>query len=260
MSRVRLVHWNVKEAEERVAILRAAGYTVDYEPLAPQVLREMRNDPPEAVVIDLTRLPTQGRDIALAIRHNKKTRYVPLVFIDGDPEKVARIKGQLPDAVYTTWSQIHNTLKQTIVNPPTVTVVPRSILEGYAGAPLVKKLGIKANSVVALVDAPPGFENTIGEMPEGITLLKQASSRTNLTIWFVRSHKDLKNRIAQMVSLIKKGGSLWILWPKKISQKATDLSQTAVRQAGLAAGLVDYKVCAVDAVWSGLLFTRRKST
>jgi CheY-like chemotaxis protein len=153
LSHVRLVHWNAKEAEAKAAILRAAGCDVAYEPLNLKALRELRYNPPTAVIIDLTRLPTQGRDVAVAIRHSKTTRHVPIVFVDGDPEKVALIKTQLPDAVYTTWN-------------PKVTVVPRSLLEGYSGAPLVKKLGIKANAIVALVDAPDNFEKTLASCPK----------------------------------------------------------------------------------------------
>jgi len=257
LSRVRLVHWNAKEAEAKAAILRAAGCNVAYESLNPKALRELRYNPPTAVVIDLTRLPTQGRDVAMAIRHSKITRHVPIVFVDGDPEKVALIKTQLPDAVYTTWSQILSSLEGAIAHPPKVTVVPRSLLEGYSGAPLVKKLGIKANAIVALVDAPDNFEKTLGELPKGVTLLKKVSGRANLTIWFVRSRRNLEHHITRMTALVDKGG-LWIVWPKKPSQIAADLSQAAVRKAGLSVGLVDYKVCAIDANWAGLLFARRK--
>jgi len=258
MSRVRLLCWNTVEAEAKAAILQAAGFDVAYELLIPRIRRELRNGSLAAVVIDLTRLPMQGRDVAVAIRHRKTTRHVPIVFVDGDPEKVARIKTQLPDAVYTTWSQILSSLEGAIAHPTKVTVVPRSLLEGYSGAPLVKKLGIKANAVIALVAAPDIFEKTLGELPKGVTLLKKASSRADLTIWFVRSRKDLERRIKPIAALVHKGG-LWIVWPKKVSQIAADLSQVAVREAGLAAGLVDYKVCAIDANWAGLLFARRKS-
>ena len=54
-------------------------------------------------------------------------------------------------------------------------------------------------------------------------------------------------------------GALWIAWPKKASGVETDLDGNAVREFGLAAGLVDYKVAAIDAVWSGLCFARRKA-
>ena len=101
-----LVHWNAGEAGERAGWLRDAGFEVRCEPLSPAELRRLGEDPPDAVVVDLGRLPSQGRDLAMQIRIRKTTRHVPLVFVDGAPEKVARIQSQLPDAVYTTWDEI----------------------------------------------------------------------------------------------------------------------------------------------------------
>ena len=259
MHRVRLIHWNAAGAEKRADKLRAAGYRVDSEPVrGPSSLRELRSHPPDAVVIDLSRLPSQGRDLGLSLRGLTTTRHVPLVFIEGDPEKVARIKQLLPDAVYTTWGRIRGSLKRAIARPPADPVVPESAMAGYSGTPLPKKLGIKPSSVVALVGAPQGFEDTLGELPDGVSLRRGARGRRDLTIWFTRSLKDLERRVERLAALVGDGG-LWIAWPKKASGLATDLTQAHVRKAGLARGLVDYKICAIDETWSGLKFSRRKA-
>jgi hypothetical protein len=259
MPRVRLIHWNAAEAEERIARLRAAGYEVDYGgEMNPGTLRSWRDNPPAAFVIDLSRLPSHGRDVAMGLRGYKATRNIPLVFVEGEPEKVERIKSSLPDAVFTTWSRIRSSLKTAIAKPPSNPVVPESNLAGYSGTPLPKKLGIKPNSTVALVGAPKDFEQTLGELPAGVKLKKQASGQCELIIWFVRMQAELYDRIKQMGELTGSGG-LWIAWPKQASGVATDLNQNVVRETGLASGLVDYKVCAIDATWSGLKFTRRKS-
>ena len=128
---------------------------------------------------------------------------------------------------------------------------------GYSGTPLPKKLGIKPGSVVALVGAPNGFRKTLGPLPEGAKLLAGADKDCTLTLWFTRSLKDLKQGIQRMARQAGHG-PLWIIWPKQASGVATDLREQVVREAGLAAGLVDYKVCAVDATWSGLAFARCK--
>jgi len=258
MHRVRLIHWNAGEAEERAGRLRSAGYEVVHEMLDPAGLRELRGDPPDAVVIDLGRLPSHGRDVAMGLRKYKATRHVPLVFVGGAPEKVARIKELLPDALYSTWSEIRSSVERAIANPPADPVVPRSLLAGYSGTPLPKKLGIKANSAVALVDAPAGFEETLGKLPEDVVLSGQISDRPDVTLWFIKSRDDLECGIQQM-SATAGAGRLWIVWPKKSSGIVSELSQAVVREAGLAAGLVDFKVCAIDAIWSGLCFTRRKA-
>jgi hypothetical protein len=226
----------------------------------------MRGDPPDAVVIDLGRLPSQGRDVAVGLRSYKDTRHVPLVFVGGQPKKVAGVRELLPDAVYTSWEEIVAALQQAIAAPPADPVVPTSTMTGYSGTPLPKKLGIKTGSVVGLVDAPEGFEVTLGDLPEGTVVIRlpegagsSLSRPPDVTLWFATRRADLDSRMAGMCSLAERGG-LWIIWPKKASGVVSDLSQAVVRETGLAAGLVDFKVCAVDATWSGLRFTRRKQT
>jgi len=257
MHRIRLVHWNAVEARERAERLRSAGYAVEHEMLDAAGLRRLRDDPPDAVIIDLSRIPSQGRDVGLGIRIRKATRHVPLVFVGGAPEKVARVQGLLPDATYTTWAEIHASLQHAISHPPADPVVPDSTMAGYAGAPLPKKLGIKANAVVGLVNAPEHFEGTLGDLPDGVVVRRNPKERSDVVLWFVESRKDLEAGIQSMVTAAKNGG-LWIIWPKKSSGFVSDLSQSVVRELGLAAGLVDFKVCAVDRTWSGLRFTQRK--
>lgn len=257
--RVRLIHWNADEARERAAVLRAAGHVVDANPLNDSAsLREIGTRPPDAIVIDLTRLPSHGRDVALGFRSYKATRRVPIVFVEGDPEKVAKIRTLLPDATFTTWARVRADLKSAVAHPPADPVVPSSNLAGYSGTPLPKKLGIRPRSVVALAGAPADFEKTLGALPEGATLGRQSRGARDLTIWFTASRKNLESNIARMAIAIGRT-PMWIVWRKQASGMKTDLTQQHVREIGLAAGLVDYKVCAVDATWSGLLFRRGRS-
>ena len=258
MQRVRLIHWKAEEARERAAQLRAAGYAVEYVPLSATGLRALRGDPPSAVVIDLSRVPSQGRDLGLNLRKYKATRRVPLVFVGGAPEKVARVRELLPDAFYTTWDDIGSALPAAISNPPTDPVVPESTMAGYSGTPLPKKLGIKPGSTVALDGAPAGFEDTLGKLPEGVIVTREPGSAAEVTLWFVTSREYLETHIVGMFPAAKNGG-LWIIWPKKASGVVSDLSQTVVRKTGLASGLVDFKVAAIDATWSGLRFSQRKA-
>ena len=258
MQRVRLIHWQAETAQARAEELRAAGYEVEAGPLSGAGLRALRAEPPDAIVIDLSRSPSQGRDLGLNLRTYTATRHVPLVYVEGNAEKVARIQELLPDAVYTSWDGIGPALAEAIAHPPAEPVVPSSVFAAYAGTPLPKKLGIAKNAVVALVDAPKGFAETLGALPPDAVLQEGAGTQAEVTLWFTRSRAQLEAGIEAMGASAGER-RLWILWPKKASGIKSDLSQVAVREVGLAAGLVDYKVCAVDEVWSGLLFTRRKS-
>jgi len=257
MRRVLLIHLNAGEGMARAKSLRAGGYDVTrILPQGLKFLRDVRRDPPDAIVIDLERLPSVGRDIGLAMRMSKSTRHIPIVFAGGAAEKVAGVRTLLPDAAYAPWSKIGGVVKRAMVRGVKDPVVPRSIFETYSGTPLPKKLGVKANSSLALIEAPDGFAASLGRLPEGVTIREKSGRRADLTMWFVRSSKEL-NRGIKKIAADLDDGSIWIAWPKKTSAIVSDLSQVSVRSVGLACGLVDFKVCAIDATWSGLLFKRR---
>jgi len=270
--RVRLIHWHEAEAEERAERLRVLGYEIDHNILSgPEGFRELRDNPPAAVVIDLGRVPSHGRDVGMALRSYKDTRLVPIVFVGGDPEKVKRIKTYLPDAIYTEWPDIRKALKKAVSSPVLAPVVPRSRMEAYSGSPLPKKLGIRSDTTVILVFPPKEFRKTLGNLPERVLIQnksisalpvvgkgeKRKSEERRLILWFVRTQRELARDVGKMAARTPDGG-VWIIWPKKGSGLPSDLNQNIVRAQGLAAGIVDYKVCAVDEIWSGLLFARRK--
>jgi len=258
MSRIVLIHWNAEEAEERAARLRRAGHAAGFFADASATgYRSLRADPPDAFVIDLSRVPSHGGALGTWLRQQKATRGVPIVFVDGAPEKVARVRKLLPDAHFTAWSRIRGTLRRALAGPPAKPVVPGT-MDGYAAAPLLKKLGIRKGARVALLGAPKGFERTLGALPEGVRVQRAARGRADRILLFARSPADLRRRFPAAARALAEGGGLWILWPKKASGLATDLTQAGVRAFGLAARFVDYKICAVDATWSGLLFARRR--
>jgi CheY-like chemotaxis protein len=251
--RVWLIHWNETEAKQREEQLRSAGYLTIYDKFTPDLIRERKN-PPNAIIIDLSRLPSQGRDVAMALRSYKSTRTIPLVFVDGAPEKVELVQAQIPDS---TWDHIADGLEEAISHPPDRPSIARSRLEGYAGTPLVKKLGIKPGFTISLVGVPQGFLQTLGDLPKNVMFRDGVRDKSNLTLWFARSRTELEDRIEHMRRFAREAG-LWILWPKQTSKLQTDLGQPIVREAGLAAGMVDFKICSVDKTWSGLRFTLRE--
>ena len=123
--------------------------------------------------------------------------------------------------------------------------------------PLYQKLGIKSGYTVSLVGAPPGFRQTLGELPENVVVRDGVRDQSNLTLWFARSRTELEERLQRM-KVFSKNAGLWIIWPKQTSQLQTDLGQPVVREAGIAAGMVDFKICSIDKTWSGLRFTLKK--
>jgi hypothetical protein len=258
MARVRLIHWNADEAKARARALRSRGLRVDWEPFERGVLTKIAADPPDAFVIDLERAPSQGRDLAVHLRRRRSTRAVPLIFVGGEESKVERVRELLPDASYVTWRGVTGAVKRALARAAADPIVPESEFAAYSGRPLAAKLGVKNDTVVALVCAPDGFRDTLGTVPSGVTVRDGARGKCDLAIWFVRSKRELDRRIARMGEYAGSDG-LWIAWPKRSSGVASDLTQIVVRRTGLASGLVDYKVCSIDATWSGLKFARREA-
>ena len=103
MPRVRIVHWKAPEAGPLIEACRACGFEVEYDDVkGGELVKMIREKPPDAFVIDLTCLPSHGREVAIYLRRTKYARHIPLIFVDGEPEKVEAIRWQLPDATFTT--------------------------------------------------------------------------------------------------------------------------------------------------------------
>jgi hypothetical protein len=128
---------------------------------------------------------------------------------------------------------------------------------GYSGTPLPKKLGIRPGARLGLIGAPDGFETTLGSLPDGVRVVSVARGPLDVIMGFFVERRALDRRFSVLARALDPAGGLWIVWPKRASGVATDLTENGVREVGLAAGLVDNKVCAVDEVWSGLRFVYR---
>lgn len=129
-------------------------------------------------------------------------------------------------------------------------------MAGYSGTPLVKKLGIKQGFNVLFVNAPDGFDKQL-DLPADVTVNSRSRKPIDLVLLFVTTKRELERTFLQYAEKLTPAGMLWISWPKKSSGVASDLSDNVVRQLGLAKGMVDVKVCAVDDIWSGLKFVFR---
>jgi hypothetical protein len=130
--------------------------------------------------------------------------------------------------------------------------------EGYSGTPLAKKLGIKEGDNVALVSAPPGFEEELAGLPEGVELRRRTGAQAELIISFHTERAELEERVPTLLKVLDVNGGLWIAWPKKSSKVPTDITEDTLREIFLPLGLVDNKVCAITNVWSGLRMVWRK--
>jgi len=128
---------------------------------------------------------------------------------------------------------------------------------GYSGKPLVAKLGIKPDTRIAILRAPKGYDRVLGKLPPRVTRRPSIVGPLDFVQFFTNEKRELERRFAALARSLAPAGMLWISWPKQASGVATDLTEDMIRAIGLAHGLVDVKVAAVDEVWSGLKFVRR---
>lgn len=130
-------------------------------------------------------------------------------------------------------------------------------MAGYSGTPLAKKLGVKENSRLLLVNPPPSFAAELTDLPVGATVTPRIHDPIACAVVFALTEKELLRQLARIIPRLAPNGGLWLAWPKKAAKVAAELDATLVRRIGLASGLVDNKVCAINEIWSGLRFVIR---
>lgn len=131
-------------------------------------------------------------------------------------------------------------------------------MAGYSGTPLPRKLGITPGACVAIIGAPEGIDDTLGELPEGVRVGRPGRGHADVLIFFTRERRTLERRIAALEHRIEPDGALWVAWPKRAARVPTDMTEDVVREVALPRGLVDNKVCAIDETWSGLRLVVRR--
>jgi hypothetical protein len=123
---------------------------------------------------------------------------------------------------------------------------------GYSKRPLADKLGLKAGMRIAVINAPDGYPAL-----DDVEVVELPAKALDFIHLFTKSRTELDAQLPKLKAALAPAGILWISWPKKASKVETDLDETIIRETGLAIGLVDVKVAAVDSVWSGLKFVYR---
>jgi hypothetical protein len=127
-------------------------------------------------------------------------------------------------------------------------------MPGYSGTPLAKKLGIKEDFRVRLVNIPSEVKTELHDALAKCRISKETSGPLDFVFLFSKSRSEFEAQLKQVAKALAPAGMLWVSWPKKASGVPTDLGENVIREMGLKAGLVDVKVCAVTDVWSGLKF------
>ena len=255
--KVRLFHWNAAEAAERSGWLTQAGFDADFDfKVEPGFVTRLRTRQPPVLVIDLSRLPSHGREVGVYARRSKGTRSIPLVFVGGDPEKVKKIRALIPDAVYTQWGAIKGAVRRALRDAPPVPVLPDPHTQRWSGNPLAAKLGLKPGMQVALLGAPDGFDEFV-RAPEGVQFVARLENIVELVILFARSVDELDLSLAPVAAQLGLR-RLWICWPKAASPARvgrSDLTQFVVLKSARTYSLKTSKITSIDSDWSAMRFS-----
>lgn len=127
---------------------------------------------------------------------------------------------------------------------------------GYSASPLWQKLGLKPGQRLLLLDPPPNIDQLLVGAPDGIVKTARIAF-FDAALLFATTVRAQETKLVRVLPKFASGGMLWLAWPKKASGVETDLTDEAIRMMGLAAGLVDIKICAIDTTWSALKFVHR---
>ena len=137
--------------------------------------------------------------------------------------------------------------------------VPRAAAAGYSGTPLAKKLGLRAATRLYLQAAPRNYSQLIAPAPADLTTVRRIDARTDLLHLFVTRRAELGRSLRRARTAMRADAVIWVSWPKKSSRLPSDITEDVIRELALPLGLVDIKVCAIDATWSGLKLMLRRS-
>lgn len=129
---------------------------------------------------------------------------------------------------------------------------------GYSGTPLAQKLGIKAATTVCAMDPPDDYRALLDPLPADVRFVSTLSADSDLVHVFARERRELDATLQFLRTRMRSNAAIWVSWPKRASKLPTDITEDVIRELALPLGLVDVKVCAVNAIWSGLKLVIRK--
>ncbi len=246
-----MISWNVKAAADKKHLLEGLGFRVD--PVMSHgtgMIGKLTSAAPSALIIDLDSKPAYGREVAIYLRSTASIRHLPLVLVGGVPEKIVRVRAEIPDAIYCGWDAVQAGINRAITAPPVWPVRPRARGEALAsGAVLARKLDLRPETRVSIQGDVIGLGKRLDMEYE-----ERIGRETGMAIVVVRSEQDLDAAFDYAAGHLPPKAGLWMVYPKRSGRLKTDFSQKDLLAIGAARGLIGYKTCAIDADWSGLRF------
>jgi hypothetical protein len=251
MARVLLFHWREDEALALVAKLEGWGHTVGWRGVREN--KEVKITTPyrfgaEVIVFDLSRMPTYAKYQAQLIRKARTTAHIPFVFVEGEAEKVEGLRRMFPAETFTTWRKLKGVLAKLRV----ASIAPREAadMSGEKARALWKKMNLREGMRVYVEAAPREFFAALGNVPESVDL--EAGAKDAAMAAFFFEDWDRFGEALDRVLGVAERMPVWAVYRKG------PIKMPELREALLDQGLVDYKMCSVNARWAGVLVKRRE--
>ncbi len=224
----------------------------------PESLNFIIEEHPSAIIFNLAKRPSTCRDLAIYIRKRKNLRMIPFLFVEGEEEKIKKIKSLFPEDYFCGKDDLNSIIIKILAEPARLFPQPESLFSGYSGRSALEKLDIRRNENICLINVDESFYSIFEENVESYNFGSRITRETKLTLIYLQEEKNVAPFLRYFLDNSRDDSSLWLCWPKKKDKIKTTLSQKFIRDTALGFGLVDYKICSIDNNWSAMKFTRKK--
>jgi hypothetical protein len=239
---------------------RIKGFTVEgYVPVPGEGLKGLvEKRPPDALLICLDRLPSNGHAVGHHFRTRKATRGIPIVFVGGLPEKTEKIRKAFPHVHFCPWDTVSKTLDLAIANPPVgMGPLKTSSYAEHTGRAIYEKLGIREGMRLALLGAPATLDKLVPDIPFEVDVTDQPERDTDVALWFARRPEEIEDGLAWITGRMAKP-RVWIFYPRTLKKSASGLTWTSIMETAAAFGLAQYKLMRLNEDWSGVVFGKSR--
>lgn len=248
--RALLLHWKEAELAGLSSQLSGSGFEVEaYVPVPGEGLKGLvARNRPDLLLVCLDRLPSHGHAVADHFRKRKDARMIPIVFVGGAPDKVEKIRAAMPGCWFTGWGTAVETMQQAISGsaPP----APKVKSQQPPPRGLYEKLGLKADSEVAVLGAPADLYRLVPDLPFEVFEVDQPGPRTDVTLWFLRSMDEADDGFSWIAARMSRP-RIWTFYRRG---SKSGMNWGLISERAAAVGLAQYKILRFDDEWTGVAF------
>jgi hypothetical protein len=248
-----LLHWKAEEIKDLAQRLHGID-VLPYAPVSGEGMKGLAEySVPDALVVSLDRIPSHGHAVAWHYHSRTATRHVPIVFVGGEADKVAKVREAMPFAIFCSWETAAESVRTAVANPGAVPLAaPKPI---SSNRPMHAKLGLKPGMRIALIGAPAELHRLVPDLDFDVDIVEEPDARTEASFWFVRSASEVDDGLAWIAPRLGPKPRLWVFY-----RKGKGVTWQSLSEAALPYGLAQFKILSLNAEWTGTGFGASRKT